>query len=202
MKKLVVIAFITVLSIRQTEAQVKFSPGFRAGLNYSNITDLDSNFKTGFYLGAIGELNLTKHYALQPEIGYTAQGAKNATVQTYNNSTGNYKTTSEDLPLNYASLTIINKFTFVEGFHALVGPVLDVTLGGDRKKVESDIDVAITAGLGYTMPSGLSVELRYKKGIADVANSSYFQGSNDFLFSGYNTNSLFQIGVTYKFDTK
>ncbi|MGK4568424.1 hypothetical protein [Flavobacterium sp. 3HN19-14] len=80
----------------------------------------------------------------------------------------------------------------------------DNMISGDAYGTEngSDIDFAINAGFGYQAPSGLGFEFRFKKGIADVMDSDYYESGDGFFFGDYNTNILFQLGLTYTFKTK
>lgn len=183
-------------------AQVTFKPGLRGGLNLTSITQSRGDFKPTFYIGALGEIKLTKRYALQPEIIYSSQGSNNIEADYYDFNTNSEIKHKEDVELNYISLAGLNKFYIVDGFHALVGPTLDFLVSDNLVYHDTDIDLGITFGFGYTMPSGLTFEARFKKGIVDVLESEYYQGGSDFFFGDYNTNILFQFGVSYAFDFK
>src|SRR3546814_18156080 len=68
-------------------------------------------------------LHLAQRYTLQPELIYTRQGANN--VAFVDDETG-APTGQENVTIQYLSLGVINKFYFVEGFHGLIGPSLDM----------------------------------------------------------------------------
>ena len=110
--KRILIAFLFFFGLTQVNAQVTFKPGLRAGLNLSKITQSDASTRTDFYIAGFGELKLTKYYTLQPEISYSKQGGNDVLVEIFNNQTGSYDFSKEDISVDYISLAIVNKFTF------------------------------------------------------------------------------------------
>lgn len=200
MKKILLSLFLVAgLSMN---SQVTFKPGLRGGLNLTSITQSRGDFKPTFYAGGFGEIKLTKRYALQPEIIYSRQGSNDITTEYYDYNSGFNVREQKDVELNYISLATVNKFYIVDGFHALVGPTLDFLISDNLVYHDSDVDLGITLGFGYTMPSGLTFEARFKKGIVDVLESEYYQSGSDYFFGDYNTNILFQFGISYAFDLK
>ncbi|MDX6181032.1 outer membrane beta-barrel protein [Flavobacterium sp. Fl-77] len=204
MKKIIVIAIFLLADV--SNAQVTFKPGLRGGAAFSTFSNTQSDYKTDFYLGAFGEINLTKVYALQPEITYIRQGSNNIkTYIGYNTDTGEDITVSRNLEIDYLSLAMINKFTFNGGFQVMVGPTVDFRLQDDLIYENTDVDLTLVAGFGYRLPSGLAFEARFKKGFVDVLDSDYYgsnNGNNDYWFRDYNTNINFQLGVSYSFGGK
>lgn len=198
--KRIVIAFLFFFGLTQVNAQVTFKPGLRAGLNLSKITQSDASTRADFYIAGFGELKLTKFYTLQPEISYSRQGGNDVLVEVYNNQTGNYDVFKEDISVDYISLAVVNKFTFNDKFNMHFGPTIDFQAGQNRF-TQSDVDLAFLLGLGFNVTKDLAIEARLKKGIIDVYETDYF--SNNFYDVGnYNTNFLFQLGVSYTFDVK
>jgi hypothetical protein len=207
MRKLILSAFV--LLALQVEAQVKFMPGIRAGVNFSKLTQSDLDGRTDFYVSALGAIQFNRKYTLQPEIGLSNQGAKGTidfTQQYYDPNSGYY--TSDivrkdiDVKLQYLTFSAINKFTVHDHFIILVGPTLDFIMN-DTNASNSDVDFCVTAGLGYKTDFGLTIEARVKKGIADVLDSDYEDNYNDdYFLANYNTNLVFQFGLSYAFDLK
>ncbi|MGV3461386.1 MAG: outer membrane beta-barrel protein [Flavobacterium sp.] len=184
-------------------AQVTFKPGIRAGVNFANITDSESDTRTDFYAGAFGAIKLSKFYTLQPEITYSRQGANNLNLYSYDYNTGNNVQYKNDVEIEYISLGLINKFTLNNAFNIHVGPYLDIQTGSNIR-TDSDADTGIMAGIGYTLPFGLTVEARVKQGIIDIAGNDYYY---DYIYDysnsdDYNTNFVFQLGLSYSFDFK
>lgn len=202
-KKIVFIVF-TFLALANLEAQVSFRPGLRGGLSLSTISEMHANYRPEFYFGGFGEINLTKRYALQPEITYVKQGSNNVARNYYDPVTETENVVYQDLKLDYLSFSLMNKLTFGQGFQVLFGPSLDVRLNDNLVRRKNYNDLAFNLGLGYRMPSGLAFDVRFKKGLMDILDSDYYHNdSNDhYLFGDYNTNINFQIGVSYSFDVK
>ena len=199
MKKITVIVFVLFASIMN--AQVTFKPGLRAGASFSTFSNTRSDYKTDFYVGGFGEIKLTKIYTLQPEITYSQQGADNVkTFVSYNN--GQDVIESRNLEIDYLSIAMINKFTFNGGFQVQVGPTLDFRLQDNLLYEKSDVDLAFVMGLAYRLPSGLTFEARFKKGLVDVLDSDTYassQNNDDYWLADYNTNVSFQLGISYPF---
>lgn len=198
------IAIITFFVLQQTQSQVSFKPGLRGGLSLSTISEMHSDYKPDFYFGGFGEINLTKRYALQPEINYVRQGSNNVARNYTDSDTNVERVEYLDLKLDYLSLSLINKFTLGQGFQILFGPSLDVRLNDNLMLRKNYNDLAFNLGLGYKMPSGLAFEARFKKGFLDILDSDYY--TNDFndhyFFGDYNTNVNFQLGISYAFGGK
>ena len=195
-----VLTSLLLFAICQLNAQVTFSPAIRAGLNMATLTEMESSYKNGFYVGFAGGIDITKIYTLQPEITYSQQGTSDAEVSYYNLDTGEQIFTRADLELNYLSLAIMNRFNIADGFNVAVGPTLDFLISDNMISRDSAADIGIMAGLGYKSASGFAVEARVKKGLVDTVNNEYYTGGDGFFFGNYNTNLVFQVGAAYYFD--
>ncbi len=184
-------------------SQVTFKPGIRAGANLSHFSQgndyynygyyfndyyyypespsYDYKSKVDFYIGFLGNIRLTRFYALQPEINYSRQGSKiEANFNNINNET---------YTVSYLGLQLINKFYF-KSFNVHVGPTLDFVVD-KNVALDNEVDLGITAGLGYDITKNLGVEARVKKGFIPVTS-----------FGDNNTNVVFQAGLYYTFDMK
>lgn len=217
--KRIFIAAMAFIAYSQADAQVTFRPGIRAGANFSHFTDGDNNYnygpnfyydangnlvqlptetekfnsRTDFYVGFYGALKLTRFYTLQPEFTYSNQGSEYFGLLSYYNVSGSapiYGT--RKLTVSYLSVAMINKFNFSKEFNMHVGPTIDFVVDKNYK-VENDVDLAFTLGLGYNFTKNLGLEARIKKGIIP---SFYTENSGD------HTNVVFSAGLTYTFDVK
>ncbi len=191
-------------------AQVTLKPGVKAGLNISRFTNTEGSNKSDFYIGGLLAIKLAKFYTLQPELVYSRQGAN---VKTYSDFTNPdpivYGSKTEKYSLNYLSLGVINKFTFGPGFQVVVGPSIDFKVGDNFEGYASDdligLDLAFIAGLGFEFKNGITVEARFKQGMADIFGNNYNEyndSNNNGNYDEVILNQLFQLGVSYSFDLK
>jgi len=195
MKKtlLFTLLFFAVISV---QGQVTLRPGIRAGANLAKLTGVNLDSKVDFYVGGFAALKLSRFYTLQPEINYSRQGAR-GNIKVYDNN-GNYISKHGDLSLQYISLVGLNKFTLSDKFNVHIGPTFDIVTNSNRYAY-NDIDLGITAGIGYTLPIGLTIEARIKKGLIEAVDS-YNYNNDDYYYDGSSgTNLVFSLGVSYSF---
>src|SRR5689334_6026183 len=170
--KRVIISAVMLLLIKGAFAQhVEY--GIKGGVNFSNIAndaaDNDADTKTGFHLGGLAHIHLTRAFAVQPEIVYSTQGAEYSDGK---------------LKLNYINVPILAQYMFGDGFRLQTGPQVGILTTSSWKSghSEADVDNFSNADLGwvfgasYVGHSGLGVDARYNMGLTDVTKS----GSNDF----------------------
>ncbi len=199
MKKLSLLLVLLISSV--SFAQVTFNPGIRAGANFSHFTNDESysyywgdnyydtntvnmNFKTktDFYIGLFGNIRFAKFYALQPEINYSRQGTKlDTNINNWNGQT---------LTATYVGVQLVNKFYFNK-FNIHFGPTLDFLVENKNFDAENEIDLGLTAGLGFDITKNFGVEARVKKGFIPV-----------YYFNNNHSNVTFQAGVYYTFNMK
>lgn len=206
MKKLVLCAAIAVFASWSVNAQeVKF--GVKAGLNLASISgdeteDLDG--RTSFHIGGVAEIMITDKFSFQPELLYSAQGAKS----TYEDQ---FEKEEATIKLDYINLPLMAKYYVAEGFSIEAGPQIGFLMNAeadydyidkedpqfsesgseDIKDEIKGIDFGFNLGLGYKLESGLNFGARYNLGLSDLW---------DFDNGGIkNQNSVIQISVGYMF---
>lgn len=200
MKKITLIAFVLFIGLVKSQAQVTVSPGIKGGLNISNFTNFDSDPKSDFYAGGLVAIKFNKFFTLQPELIYSRQGAE---IREYAVGGPGSRTVKYDL--NYLSLDAVAKFHFGGGgFHILAGPSLDIKTDDNFPDYEYNpvgADFSIVAGLGYTLPNGLTFEARFKQGLIDIYG---YEGLDydDYYYEDIILNKVFQIGISYTFKVK
>ncbi len=195
MKKLM-IAALAVVGFSATglaQQQVKFGP--KAGINLASMSGQDdAEMKIGFHVGAVAEIKFSDTFSIQPELLYSAQGAKSKS--------------SDDVKLNndYINIPIMAKYYFVEGFSVEAGPQIgflmkaeasngDATV--DMKDYYKSIDFGLGIGLAYDLPQGLFVNARYNIGLSKIGEDQTI--GNITIEADDVKNSVIQIGVGYKF---
>lgn len=197
MKK-VFLVFTVVLSSVLVNAQVNF--GIKAGLNNSTLGGDDADIagkksNTGYNVGVIAAIPLSKHFVFQPEIMLSAnQGMEFRPTTT---SETNYN-------LNYVNIPLLIQYKSM-GFYGEAGPYFGfLTSGKIKTKIgttttETDIknsfdgtDMGVALGTGYIMKSGLGFGVRYNMGLQNIYDAT----SPEFK------NRYWQLNLIYMFAKK
>jgi len=152
--------------------------GVKGGLNFNNIhNDNNTSFdqRTGFNIGLLGHIHRNSQWAVQPELVYSAQGAKNHN-------------------LGYLNLPVLLQYMFDNGFRIQAGPQLGLMVSSDNDNAYKPIDIALSVGVSYVVPStGFGLDLRYNHGLTDISESSDVKSTNRgiqfglFYLFGHNT---------------
>lgn len=184
MKK-VFLLFVCVASFAAANAQVKF--GAKAGLNLANLVgpDVEDNkMKLGFHIGGFANIPLASQFSVQPELVFSAQGAK-------------FEDQGDDdkYKLSYLNVPVMFQYNHASGFFAETGPQFGFLLAAkvksdgnnvDVKDVLKTFDFAWALGAGYKFTEKVGVDLRWNFGLSKVPE-------NDFKMR----NSVLQAGVFY-----
>ena len=187
MKRIIFSAVLLLLISGAYAQHVEY--GIKGGVNFANIRDDAANNnadgKTGFHLGGLAHIHITRSFAIQPEIVYSTQGAE------YGNS---------KLKLNYINVPVLAQYMFADGFRLQTGPQLGILTTSEWKNgnTETDVDNLSNAdfswsfGASYVGHSGLGVDARYNLGLTDVSKSN----TTDLQ------NRVWQLGLFYQFRRK
>ena len=164
--------------------------GIKGGINLANI-DIqqgpDLNYKAGVNLGGLAHIHLSEHFALQPELIYSNQGAE----QTIGNTA--YKT-----KLHYVNVPVLLQFMTGSGFRLQTGPQVGVLVSAKSKINETETDAddsyktpdfSWSFGASYVTMKGLGFDARYNHGISNILDAP----GNKYK------NRVFQFGVFYQF---
>lgn len=185
MKK-VLLAAVAVLGFTFANAQeTKF--GAKAGLNISNFTgDVEDNSsKVGFQVGVFAEIKVSDKFAVQPELAFSALGAKfdAGTDVNYN--------------MNYIVVPVMAKYFATEKLSLEVGPQVGFLMSAKAKADSDSVDVkdffnstdfGLNLGAGYDVAENINIGLRYSLGLSNIAKDSGDQkvgNSNIALALGY-----------------
>ena len=188
MKKFFFVGMIVLLiqaGARAQTSNVHF--GLKAGINMSTVhvedgPDYDS--RTGFYAGGLAHIHLTKHFAVQPEVLYSSQGAEDGNIK--------YKT-------GYINVPILGQYMTNTGFRLQTGPQVGFLVSA-KNKIEdlevnvkdnyNTVDFAWSFGASYISKTGLGLDARYNLGLSNIDDNE----SNPKA-----TNRVFQVGAFYQF---
>jgi hypothetical protein len=180
MKKTIygIIASLVLLTVVNSQAQIQFAVGLKAGPNFAKInTDASAseNYKsrTGFHGGAFVLIKATK-IGIQPEILFSQQGSK----VTINNK--DYESN-----FSYINVPIIIKLYTVAGINLQAGPQFGFvnsakapvisTVAGQQQVTATDVkdlakksDFTLALGAGWDLPFGLTIDARYNLGLSKI----------------------------------
>jgi len=168
--------------------------GIKGGVNAYNIHN-DNNIKydtkIGYHFGLLGHIHINQMFAVQPEIVYSTQGAK----YKLNNETTNFN-------LSYINVPVLFQYMFENGLRLQAGPQLGVLVAAksktgstttDNKENIKPIDLALSLGAGYIIPSiGLGIDVRYNLGLNNINDIGEVKSTNRGL----------QLGLFYIFGHK
>lgn len=196
-RNLLTFSMIFLLASIGANAQHRFfiTPGVNlAKADYAPSAGASFKSQLGFDGGVGAEFNITKHFAVQPEINYSMQGVKAEQA--------GYQTVFK---LNYITMPVLAKLQPIEGFSAFVGPQIGfltsatVQPGSDPKQnAKSELkalDYFGVFGMEYRLPMGVVIGARYQLGfrnVIDIAgvdaeiknNALTFRIGYSFPFSG------------------
>jgi hypothetical protein len=156
------------------------SIGIKGGVNLYNIHN-DNSIKydpmVGYNLGLLGHIHLNQYFAIQPELVYSAQGAKH----TESNTTTN-------LNLSYINMPVLFQYMFDNGLRLQAGPQIGLLIAAksktgstsiDSKEYLKPIDLALSIGAGYVHPpTGLGIDVRYNLGLSNINDNGDVKSTN------------------------
>jgi hypothetical protein len=192
--KINLISFILVLLTTYTLSSQHINIGIKGGLHLYNVVNENNSGGDrlpGFHLGLIGHYHLNEQFALQPEVVFSAQGAKLS-------SNG----IESQLNLNYVNIPISLQYMFDNGFRFFAGPQLGILVGAksftnntelDRSGDFSSTELGAVFGLSYINPnSNFGIDARYNYGLTDIKEDN----------TGPSYNRGLQLGLFYLFNHK
>ena len=120
------------------------------GINLSNQTLLDGDYKTGLTAGVFADYRFSNLFALSADVLYSRQGTKGEGVKV--------KTDNLNIP-------ILANFYLVKGLAVKAGIQPGFLLKAKNKKA----DVAVPVGVSYLFNCGLILDARYNIGLTSLA---------------------------------
>lgn len=180
MRKIFSLLLLTVLSTSLLYAQKKslgkkhLNWGVTTGFNVAklNIDDVneESNWRTGFVLGAFFRINAGTNFMVQPELLYSSMGDK-VTNPIHGETT--YR-------LNYFSIPVLARYQFTKKLAAVAGPQFDFLIEAKEISNEqtsktsnnySDNSINGTAGIEFWPTKCIGLRGRYIHGFTNVADN-------------------------------
>ncbi|HEX8333001.1 MAG TPA: porin family protein [Segetibacter sp.] len=171
--------------------------GIKVGPQAAKLGQPKINWDTRYswHAGLVAHVHMSRHFAIQPELLYSAQGAEHVV-------TGS----NRQINLGYLNLPVAFQYMTGSGFRLQAGPQLGFLLDAKRELngTESDIknsikkmDLGALAGFSYVTKLGLGLDARYIYGLVDIAK----EGNTAALGSDLH-NMVIQVGLFYQFKHK
>lgn len=194
--KNIVLALAILFSVNSSAQKINF--GIKAGLNVAMLTgnaDEIMSSNTGFFAGTLLEFKILGKIAIQPELLFSAQGAK------FESKNLTFATTTK---MNYLILPIMVKYYPKAGLFIEAGPqagflissnrdvenrITNVTTSENIKEATKDFDMSANVGIGYDIFDKVVAQIRYCIGLT---NTSTLENTDM-------KNGVFQLSVGYKF---
>jgi len=190
MKKVILCA-IAIMAFGFANAQ-KTRFGVKGGLNIATIGGADeANALVGFQLGGFAEINVWKKLYIQPELLFSAQGAKYAY----------YGQRDITVNLNYINIPVLAKYYITKEFSVEAGPQLGFLVSSNNIENEKSVDAGFNLGAGYNFTDNFSVGIRYTIGLSNVYDYDYDYDYYDGFgyYDNRHTNNVLALTAAYKF---
>jgi hypothetical protein len=188
--------FLHAQNATRTSAVPRTQFGLKAGLNLANLeSDLlpNTDYKTAYHIGGLAHIHLSSHFALQPEIVYSRQGAeiKNSTV--------------EEWDVDYVNIPVMVQY-MNRGLRLETGPQIgfvanaerEFTNGNENDGLKDELkstDFSWGVGISYLSLINLGVGVRYNYGINNINDILTAAGVRNPEVN----NRVFQFSVFYQF---
>lgn len=172
--------------------------GVKGGVNFATLNggDIDGSpdSRTSFHAGVFAEFPINSMFSIQTEALYSGQGAK----LDFSGTDGD----KAELQLDYINVPVLAKFYILEGLSIEAGPQFSFLVNdeidtnpnsnsGDNPTPFRDslktFEFGVAGGLTFQLPVGVFATARYNQGITKIADDIDIQ------------NSVFQLGVGFKF---
>lgn len=184
MKKISLLGMLVML-LGSAFAQSSHGPqfGLKAGVNTATFNTSGTSSVAGLNAGAFAHIHVSPHFALQPEVVYSQQGAKLANNETQR--------------VNYINVPVLGQYMFGNGLRLQTGPQVgfrtDAAIkhnghSNSNNDAYTSADFAWSFGAGYLSPVGLGIDARYNLGVTDIT-----KGGSDI------SNRVLQVGLFYQF---
>ncbi|MDR1371307.1 MAG: PorT family protein [Dysgonamonadaceae bacterium] len=176
----IVLTFVVLLSLGFTQVNAQVSFGIKANANMSNflLSDMgktESSMKVGASLGGIMKMEISKHFALQPELMFHY---KSSEMKTSKSAKTDFEYWGMEIPIYAVVQTQVGNGKSFIG----VGPYVGFGFSAKYKAGDIDLykkdkvtdkavmdrfDFGLGAMLGYEFNSGIFINGSYQFGLVD-----------------------------------
>lgn len=187
--KKIILTAIAVMAFAFTNAQeTRF--GVKGGLNIATIGGANNaDALIGFQLGGFAEINVWKKLYIQPELLFSAQGAR------YNNY--NFNGRDYSVNLNYLNVPVVAKYYITKAFTVEAGPQIGFLVSSKNIDNKKSVDLGFNFGGGYNFTDNFSVGIRYTAGLSSIYNDDRY--NDGYYYNDRYTNNVLALTAAYKF---
>ncbi len=176
MKKLFLAAAL-LLALTAVQAQIRF--GIKGGVNFSDLNgDIATSTRTGFHVGAIVEIKASPTFSIQPELVYSAQGAKITS------------SALREINYNYITVPVLLKYYVItDALSIEAGPQFAFLVNdnvGQTFKTKS-FDFGAVGGVGLNITKSFFTQAHYVMGLSNTTSDAKI------------TNRVIQLSLGYEF---
>lgn len=172
--------------------------GIKGGVNFATLNgnDVDSpDSRTSFHAGVFGEFPLTSMVSIQAEALYSGQGAQ----ADFSGSDGD----KAELQLDYINVPVLAKFYILEGLSIEAGPQFSFLVNDEfdfnPNSNDGDIDLNDSRFEANKFDFGVAGGVTFETAMGIFATARYTQGLTEIYDDADIKNSVFQLGVGFKF---
>jgi hypothetical protein len=171
--KYTMVAFALLLTAAANAQTWHFGPKF--DVNYSAIdgNGLKNKYSLGFQVGGFAEYNITKHWAIQPELLYSwSQYRKADDFLTYYNNYGR-SAAGEKVNLATVSVPLLVRYNINKILSVLAGPQYSYLIYDDEDLLKNDrqafknSEISANAGVQVNLEK-VGFYARYNKGLSNI----------------------------------
>ena len=188
-------------STQSTTQQTRNTPvvsfGIKGGINLANVeSELYKSSKnvTGFHVGAFSQINLSSHFAIQPEVVYSMQGFESKLPSDY----------EVKARYGYINIPVMIQYK-IRAVRIETGPQLGFLTNAEFeyndgredeiKDYLKSTDFSWGFGASYIFPIRVGLHAKYNLGITDINEKITTPGITDDEIK----NRVWQFGLFYQF---
>lgn len=161
-----------------TYAQVE-AVGIKGGINFANVSNFGNNTRVAGNVGFFVHAQINKNWCVQPEILYSAEGARFM-------STNGERT----LALNYVQVPVMFQYFPVKQLYLELGPQVGLLTNADVKNTNNGNkysvsdgykkgDVDLNVGIGVKATPNVGIFARYSFGLANISTDNNYTYHNN-----------------------
>ncbi len=173
--------------------------GVKGGVNFATVTgndDFDSpDSRTSFHVGVVAEMPVSEMFSIQAEALYSGQGFQ----LDFDGPDGD----KAEFQLDYINVPVLAKIYVTKGLSLEVGPQFSFLVNEEFDinpfSNDGDIDLEDTPLEAEEFDFGVAGGLTFQTEMGFFATGRYTYGLTEIYKDSDLRNSVFQIGVGYKF---